>query len=190
MDWFSLPNNKQLTALGLGGPHVFGLVTNNSLELRGETAGNVYIAPDQIHRLRIGFIEAKGGGFYRTRLWSTLTEKPLDLRPTRVTFRGYTLVMSALAEVMIAADRREQVETGSSKFDALFAPVLIGIVTLGALVLALFVLTDEPWWGRMIIPLVPSVVFAILTRNAVKRHWPRALMDIEQLSKQLPPVQH
>ncbi|GEM_PF-3449536 len=189
MDWFAIPNNKQLSALGLGGPHVFGMHTNHTLELRGETSGNVYLAPDQIHRLRIGFHETKSGRFYRAKLWTTLTEKSIELRPTAATFRGYTAVMTAFADEMIAQNRRDRVETGSSRFDAAFGPVLMAIPTLAALILALTVLTDEPWWGRMIIPIVPLVLFGILTWMGVQRYWPRELLDIQQLTKQLPPVQ-
>lgn len=188
MDWFAVPTDKRLTRLGLGGPHVFGLVTNNTFELRGETSGNVYITPEQITRIRVGYYETKGGRFYTTKLWTTLTEKPIALRPTHASFRGYTLVMTQFAEGMLAAGRRECVETGSSKFDALFGPVLMGIPTLGALILAIFVLTEEPWWGRMLVPVIPTIIFAILTWMGVARYWPCTLRDVGQLRKQLPAI--
>jgi hypothetical protein len=188
MHWFAVPNNKQLTALGLDGPHVFGLNATNAFELRGETAGNVLITPEQIVRARIGFYETRSGRFFRTKLWTTLTDKPIELQPTPASKGGYALVITQFAEMMIAQNKRDRVETGSTKFDAVFGPTLIGIPTLVAFILALFVLTNEPWWGRMIVPLVPSIIFGLLTWMGVKRYWPRVLLDVRQLTKQLPPT--
>lgn len=188
MDWFAIPNDKRLTALGLTGPHVFGLVTNNTFELRGETSGNVFIAPDQIERMRVGFYETRSGRFYTTTLWTPLTSKPLVLQPTRGSYAGYTSLMTQFVEVMTNTSHRDRVETGSSKFDALLGPILMGIPTFGAWILAIFVLTNEPWWGRVLVPLIPTIIFAILAWMSAKRYWPRLLANAEQLRKQLPPA--
>lgn len=96
--------------------------------------------------------------------------------------------MTQFAERIIAEGRREVVETGASKFDALFGPALMGIPTLGAPILAIFVLTEEPWWGRMLVPLIPTIIFALLTWMGVARCWPKVLKSGRQLEKQLPPI--
>lgn len=66
-------------------PHVFVLITNNTLELRGETSGKAFITPDQITRMRVGFYETKGGRLYNMKLWTPLTKQPIDLYPTAAT---------------------------------------------------------------------------------------------------------
>lgn len=88
---------------------------------------------------------------------------------------------------MTDAGRMDRIETGASKFDALFGPILMAIPTLGAIVISLFVLTEEPWWGRMIVPLIPILILAALMWIGFKRYWPKPVRNIGDLKKQLPP---
>lgn len=178
--------NKHLASLGLGGAFVFVLVTNGTLELRGEVSGNVYIAPLNISRVRIGFSEAKNGKFWLTRISTSAESKPIDLRPTPATRQGYTIVITRFVELMGANGLRDRIETGSSKFDALFGPVLMAIPAFGALAITLLILENEPWWGRMLVPLIPMSIFMLLAWRARTIFWPRPLETDQQLARQLP----
>lgn len=187
MEWFAVPMNKHLAALGLGGAFVFVLVTNDTLELRGETSGNVHFAPQQISQVRVGFSESKNGKHWLTKIWTSPDARPIELRPTAATRASYAVVVTRFVELMSAHDRRDRIETGSSKFDALFGPVLMGIPAFGAVAIALLILENEPWWGRMLVPLIPLLIFAILAWRARAIFWPRTLVSVEQLAKHLPP---
>ncbi|MEP6835295.1 MAG: hypothetical protein ABJB74_18060, partial [Gemmatimonas sp.] len=94
--------------------------------------------------------------------------------------------LTGLVQLMSESGRLARVETGSSKFDALLGPILTAIPTLGAYIIAGLVLTNEPWYGRMIVPAIPTVVLGALVWIGKKRYWPRPLRDIAALKVYLP----
>lgn len=162
------------------------MVHEDALQLQDSAKHVVRIAPTGISRLRIGFFDAKHRS-YHTRVWRDLAQKPLELVPVKQSWAAYRETMNEFAQLFAQANRLDHVETGTSKFDALFGPTLMLIPTLGALALALFVLTEEPWWGRMIVPIAPTVILALLVSLGMERYWPKPVRELSDLRKQLPP---
>ena len=161
------------------------MVHDGALQLQDDKPHVVRIALSDISRVRIGYVDAKPR-FFRTQIWRDGVEQPLELVPAKETWAGYRDTTYEFAQLLAQANRLDRAETGSSKFDALFGPALMFVPTLAAFALALFVLTKEPWWGRMIVPIAPTVVLALLIWFGVKRYWPRPLRDLSDLKKHLP----
>ena len=186
MPAFQFHLSKRLRKLGLEGDVAWAMVHDGALQLQDDKQHVVRIAPSDISRVRIGYVDAKPR-FFRTLVWRDAMEETLELIPLRESWAGYRDTTYEFAGLMAQADRLDRAETGSSKFDALSGPALMLIPTLAAFALALFVLTKEPWWGRMIVPIAPTIVLALLIWFGVKRYWPRPLRDLSDLKKHLPP---
>lgn len=185
MPAFQFHLDKRLRKLGLEGKLAWAMIHEGALQVQDDTQQVVRITPAEILRVRIGYFDGKQRS-YHTHIWRDGVEQPLELVPARETWAGYRDTTYEFAQLLATANRLDRVETGSSKFDALFGPTLMLIPTLGALALALFVLTEEPWWGRIIVPIAPTVVLALLIWLGVKRYWPRPLRDLSDLKKHLP----
>jgi hypothetical protein len=96
--------------------------------------------------------------------------------------------MLALAERCAAERRLDHIERGSSRFEALFPAALLAPVAIAALVVGAFVITEEPWWGRTLVPLIPTALFGFLLRRGLARHWPAPVHDPDELRPVLPPL--
>ena len=70
-------------------------------------------------------------------------------------------------------------EGGTSVAGSLLFPGLVGALFLAACCVALFVLTNQPWWGRLLVPLLPGVMTA-LGIVAARRSWPRPVASLEE----------
>lgn len=187
MPAFQFANNNRVRKLGLEGGQCWAMIHDGALQLQDDAKHVVRIAPSEISRVRIGYFDAKRR-LYHARIWRDSMEQPLELIPTTETWAGYRETIYEFAKLMTETNRLDRIETGTSKFDALFGPILTLVPTLGAIVLALFVLANEPWWGRMIVPIVPTLVFAILLWIGLRRHWPKPIQTVNDLEKQLPPI--
>jgi len=184
---FHTGNSDVMRASGLSGGHVFVSFLDDALELRGDTGGVLRIAPNDVERARIGFIEARGRR-YSTRLWRAGDAEPLVLEPSPGTQPAYARAMLGLVQSIEAQDRLDRIERGSTKYEALYPAMLIAPLVVGALVVSAYVLTREPWWVRLLLTLVPMAGLGYLLRNGVSRHWPRRLSHVEDLGAALPPL--
>lgn len=180
-------NTEALRTAGLTGGHVWTTFIDDALELRGDTGGSLRIGPAELDRARIGFEEGKGGR-YRVQIWRVGSPEPLTLEPSASTWPAYTRAMLAFAERCARAQRIDRFQSGSTKFDALFPAVLAAPLATGALVVAMFVLADDPWWGRILMALLPVSLFGFLLWTGLTRHWPRPVTAPEQLRIVLPPI--
>lgn len=185
MPAFQFLLNKHARKLGLKGDVAWAMMHDGALQLQDDAKHVVRIAPAEISRMRLGFFDAKHRS-YHTRIWRDDGETPLELVPLKQSWAGYRDTMHAFAQLLAQANRLDHVETGTSKFDALFGPALMLIPTFGAFAVSFFVLTEEPWWGRMIVPIAPTAVLAILIWLGSKRYWPTPVRDLGALQKQLP----
>lgn len=52
--------------------------------------------------------------------------------------------------------------------------------------LSLFALSEEPWWGRMLPPIFPGLLFAMVWRDYIRTKRPQAVADLAELERQLP----
>lgn len=184
---FQSYNSGPMRALGLKGRLVWVLLHEGALQLQGEESGVVRVTPTDIERMRIGYSDGRWRA-YETLIWRGGDAKPLRLMPSTPMWTAYAETIRAFAGMMAAEGRLERIEGGSSKFDALFAPVLLGLLAVGTVLLAIFVLEGEPWWGRLLSPVVFTSLFGLFLWIALRRQWPRPLTDLAELEGQLPPT--
>ena len=185
MPSFQFHIDKHLRNAGLEGKLAWAILHDGALQLQDDHNRVVRFALDDIARVRLGYVDGKYRS-YHARIWRDALGKPATLTPTKETWPAYRDTMHELVRQLVERGRLDRVETGSTKFDAMLAPALMAIPTLGAWTLALFVLTNEPWWGRVIVPLVPTLIFVLLVWLGQRRHWPRPLGDVSELRVQLP----
>lgn len=50
---------------------------------------------------------------------------------------------------------------------------------------SLLALGNEQWWGRLLVPVVPLLVFSALLWVGVARSWPRPIGDASELAVHL-----
>lgn len=186
MPAFQFSLDKRLRALGLEGQLAWAMLHDGALQLQDEANHIVRIPIDDIARIRLGYVEAKRR-WYSVRIWCDVLDKPFEIIPLINTWSAYRETMNDLVRLLAEHDRLSRVETGSSKFDAVLGPLLMAIPTIGALGVSLFVLTNEPWWGRLIVPLIPVLLLLLLVWLGHRRHWPRTIGDVSELRVQLPP---
>ncbi|MGH6941271.1 hypothetical protein [Hypericibacter sp.] len=183
---FHAITTRALKREGFVGDYIWVDCREGRLELIGEKAGQIRLAPKDIQRLRIGYEETKYSKIYQTVIWRQGAAKPLDLTPLSEHRVNYAVTVRVFAGQMVASGFQNRVERGVSKFSAILGPVLIGILVLAALCISIFVLTEEPWWGRMIVPFIPIVLLGFLIWNMMARQMPRPIRNLAELDKQLP----
>jgi hypothetical protein len=136
--------------------------------------------------MRVGSEDTKYGRCYECRLWVAGSEAPpLVLQPLGRRPPEYGATVRAFAGALAAAGGLERIEGGVSRAAALFMPVAIGLLFLAAAGIALFALGNEPWWGRLLVPLVPGLLFALGVRLAITRYWPRPIRSLAELEPHL-----
>ena len=178
---------RRMRAMGLQGSNAWVRVSENLIDISGVDGGQVRIRLDDVTRIRVGYVDGRSRT-YETRIWSWGAEKPLGLTPTTQTWGAYGDAIRAVANGLVTRQRGNHIERGSSKFDAVFGTVLMGMLVLAAMGVAVFALGNEPWWGRLLVPLLPSAMFGLLLWLAVTRSWPRPIRELSELDVQLPPV--
>jgi hypothetical protein len=182
---FTLHPTRALARLRLAGARVHATLTDDdALELRGEDSGAMRIGAAEVARLRLGYSEGRWRS-YQAKVWPRHGGEALVLVAPSSEWTAYAQGMRAFAAAVIT--RGGIVEGGSSRFDALLAPVLFGLLAAGAVAVSLFALVDEPWWGRLLVPALPLALFALFLRTGLRRHWPRATTDVADLAGLLPP---
>lgn len=186
MPAFQLSLDKRLRANGLEGKLAWATLRDGGIDLTDDLGHTVRIALSDIVRIRIGFVETKRRT-YHCRIWQDPIEDAIELIPTIQSWPQYRQEMIALVAQMAERSRLDRVETGSSKIDALIGPILISIPTIAALLVSIFVLTEEPWWGRAVVPIIPLILFFILAWMGKHRHWPRMIGSPNDVLVQLPP---
>ena len=184
---FQTGNDSALRAGGLAGRHVLGRLHGGALELSGNDGGLLRIGPADVERMRVGYVEGRAR-IYVARIWRAGSAQPLTLAPYPHTWPAFAQAMRGFAGVMAGQGFIARIEGGYSRFDALFAPVLFGLLALGTLGISLFVLTGQPWWARLLVPALPVALFALFLKTGLTRSWPRPLRDLADLEGQLPPV--
>jgi hypothetical protein len=184
---FRVANYGALRRMNLVGEQVVVvLIDDASLGLFGEKDGTVRLMPIDIERIRVGVIEGKRRVFF-TKIWPADGRKPFELIPPRWEWGAYSRVMSHYVTMLANDHKGDRVSVGASKFDAILAPFLFGLLAAGAILVSVFVLDNEPWWGRLLVPLLPVTLFAVFLGMSITRTWPRAMRSLDQLTKQLPP---
>lgn len=184
---FHTATSDALRAAGLQGGHVWVSFVDDALELRGDTGGALRLAAGDVDRARIGYIDARGRR-YHAQLWRAGASAPLELEPSPGTWPAYTRAMLAFAELCAKERRLDRIERGSTRFEALFPAALLAPVAIAALVIGAFVITEEPWWGRTLVPLIPTILFGFFLQRGLTRHWPTPLGDPDELRPVLPPL--
>jgi hypothetical protein len=176
----------QLKGLGFEGGHVWVGFLQGRFEVIGEKAGRLSLMPAEIVRARFGYDDSKRGRHFQIRLWRQGDEKSIDIYPTREHWGGYARTVRLLAARVAATGGLERVERGTSKVNAWLGPLLMAIPTSAGIWIAVFVIVDEPWWGRLLVPVGPLIILTLLIWHGFARAFPRPVKDLEELKKQLP----
>lgn len=183
---FRVHMNGRLQRAGLAGDFAVVSISHDGLTIKGATSGSIQVPWTRIARGRIGYTETNYGLIYEARFWTdeqpALRLIPLDSDEHAT----YAAGMRSLAKELAAIGRLERIETGVSKFEALVAPMLTGIVVAAAVLVAGYAMHPPLWWHFIVIPGIPAIAFAVLTWMAVKVHWPRPLDNFAELDRQLP----
>lgn len=176
---FTLISDRRLRRHGLQGD-VTVRFTGDGLDLTGAEGGRLVIPLHRVARLRSARESIKNGPLWQTRLWLEGEAEPLLFSIIgRQNLGGYVPAMQGLGRALAAAGRAGRLESGQTPVGAFILPVLIGALFLVACGISLFVITNEPWWGRMIVPILPGVLF-VLTIMLGRRLWPRRVKNVEQ----------
>lgn len=183
---FSTAVASPFTEKDFRGRHVDVAVVADGITFKGEQRGFLHVPFARIARMRAGFFESKTGKSFETRVWLDGEDKPLRLLPVYYDDDGaYARAVRAIAARLQADGALARVEGGTSKIDALVAPVLFGLVTVAAIAISLIV--SKAWWQYIVIPFVPTIVTGVLIWNAGRHHWPRQVKALSELDRQLPP---
>ncbi|HWA42003.1 MAG TPA: hypothetical protein VHA10_02260 [Hypericibacter adhaerens] len=183
---FHAAMTRALKREGFAGGHVWVGCREGRLDLIGESGGQIRIAPKEVARLRIGYEETKYRKLHQMLIWRQGVAQPLNLAPLGEHGAHYAATVRAFAADLAAEGKLAAIERGTSRFSAVLGPVLMAIPAFGALAISIFVLEEEPWWGRMIVPAVPLAIFALLLWLCFARHMPRPIQSLMELDKQLP----
>jgi hypothetical protein len=173
---FRAPSTRALGRHGLRGP-VTVTLSGSSLQLTGEAGGVLLIAPERVRRLRTGWEETKYGISHETRLWLVGEAKPLNLQLMERVPHAYAAVIRGFAAEVARVGGLARLECGTTQAGALFLPIAFGLLSIVAIVISLFVITEEPWWGRLIVPVAPIGVF-LYGLHAMRRMWPKPAGDL------------
>jgi hypothetical protein len=181
---FTQPSCRRLRGFGIKGTATI-CFDGTGLEIRGAEGGEHRIAPAQVIRLRSGRDDAiKYGPSYETRLWLR------DGRKVAFTVLGmanagpYLATMRGFGDAMAAAGQLGRMEGGTSVAGSVVFPALIGALFVAASIIALFVINEEPWWGRLLVPLAPGVITALAIMLA-RRSWPRPVGSVAEYRTRL-----
>lgn len=183
---FAAALNGSLRRAGLSGSPARVEVQPGWLAVTGAKAGRLTILPAEVVRLRVGYEETKYGRSCTCRLWLEGAEsRALALEPVQRRDPAYGAAVRAFAAAVAGQGRIDRIETGISPAAALFLPVVFGLLFLVAAGISIFLLGNEPWWGRLIAPVVPGLVFALGIHLARSRYWPRPIRTLSDLEPHL-----
>lgn len=174
---FIAPLTRSLRKHGIKGETRVSL-TGNTLQIAGSEGGVLMLMPSRVRRLRAGWEETKYGPSHETRIWLDQAAKPIVLHlKERHAIAAYAAAIHGFAAEMGKAGALGRVEIGTTKAGSLFLPIAFGLLSTVALGISLFVITEEPWWGRMLVPIVPIGVF-LYSLRMMQKSWPRPTGDI------------
>lgn len=177
---------RALRRQGLHGSVAWVRVTPELIDFTGTESGQFRVRIDDIVRLRVGYVDAKSRT-YETRLWTWGAGRPLRIVPVTSAWAAYGAATRLIASELLARQRGDRIEQGASKFDAVFGPLMMGLLVVAAIGISIFALENEPWWGRLFVPAIPVAIFGALLWVAVRRSWPRPIVSLSDLDVQLPP---
>ncbi|WP_119420999.1 hypothetical protein [Desertibaculum subflavum] len=169
---FAVPVTGALKRRGIRRREARVTLAGTALQIVGDEGGVLAVTPDRLRRLRSGWEETKRGPSYETRLWLVGEAKPVTLFLKDRAYADYARVIRGFAGGLPL----DRLETGTTPAGALFLPVAMGLLSLAAIGISLFVITEEPWWGRMLVPIIPVGVF-LYGLHTLRRMWPKPAAD-------------
>lgn len=178
MAGFAVPVTGALKRRGLRGGEARVSLAGNALQIVGTEGGVLVVGPERVGRLRTGWEETKYGLSHETRFWLADEAKPVVLYLKDRVAGEYVRIIRGFAQGLPP----DRLETGTTPAGALFLPIAFGLLSLAALGISLFVITEEPWWGRLLVPLVPVGVFVYALR-VLRRTWPKPAADRDAFAR-------
>ena len=158
----------------------------DGLEISGASGGLLRISTAQIRQIRSGWSAIKRGPLLQTRIWLHEEEAPLKLEHRGLGFDHYAAVMRGLGAQLARVDGVSRLHRGSSIASAIELLVPMTVLFLAALAISVFVLVNEPWWGRSI-PAFVALTFVIVGASLAVLRWPRPVRTIEEFNTRVAP---
>lgn len=183
---FRAAMTRRLRQAGLKGEWAQVRVTAGVLEITGQHGGQFTVTPTDVARMRVGFVDSKYGKHFVWRLWfATETPSPIDLLPSGRAGHEYGATVRAFAQILANAGALDRIETGVSKYSALFLPALLGGLLLAASAVFIFFRGNESAWGLLATAVPFGLLFGYFTHRTATRHWPRRIARLEELDRQV-----
>jgi hypothetical protein len=186
---FTALGRPDLRRAGLAGDRVAVLLGRGNLTLTGETGVPVVWPLAGIARIRVGYAEGNASKHFQTLIWRIGEPRPIRLCPDRAelpSYPAYTATIRKLAADLTALHGPGRVERGEGAVAALFPLLPIALIALAACAIALFVIANEPWWGRLILGTVASAILGLVGWDYLANKRPMPVKDLAELDRQLP----
>lgn len=183
---FTMQSAGWLRERGITGEATIRLA-RDGLEISGASGGLVRISTAQISRITAGWTSNKGGPFFLTRVWLQGSEKPLMLETRGLSHEWYALVIRGLAAQLFRIDGMKRIWRGSSIPASLELAIPFTLLFFAALAISIFVLENEPWYGRPV-PALVALPFAILGICVAWIRWPRPTRSLEEFNRRVAPM--
>jgi hypothetical protein len=182
---FTMPSSKWLRDKQVLGEARIRLKPDG-LEISGASGGFLRILTPQIRLVRTGWQSVKYGPWFLTRVWLQGEEAPLKLVARGLNFQGYAAVIRGLAAQLARVDGVSRLHRGGSIGAAVELLVPMTVLFLAALAITIFVLENEPWWGRPI-PALVALVFVVMGAILAFHRWPRPVRDLDEFNRRVAP---
>ncbi|MFN0060720.1 MAG: hypothetical protein ACKVX7_19875 [Planctomycetota bacterium] len=183
---FRAAMTRRLRQAGLKGEWAQVLCMTGALDITGQHGGQFTVTPTDVARMRVGFLESKYGKHFVWRLWfTTETVAPMDLSPIRRPGPEYGATVRAFAQILADVGALDRIQSGVSRFSALFFPVLFGGLLLAACAVFIFFRGNESAWGLLATAVPFGFLFSYSTYRTATRHWPCRIARLEELDRQL-----
>ena len=182
---FTIPSSKWLRSRHVQGEATVRLMADG-LEVSGASGGLLRISTAQIRQVRSGWSAIKYGPLLQTRVWLHEEDEPLKLEHRGLGFAPYAAVVQGLAAQLARVDGVSRLHRGSSIASAVELLVPMTVLFLAALAISVFVLENEPWWGRPI-PALVALTFVIVGAVLAFQRWPRPVRTIDEFNQRIAP---
>lgn len=184
---FDALGDVSLAPLGITGQRIAIFCIDDALSLCCDAGVTREITPAQVERLRFGLVRTRHDSYHVARLFLTGEASPLLLMPASPRDPAFATTMRRFAHAVAETGGIGRIERGLTTAGALINLALVGAVTIGASLMALFVWDAE--FGSTASWLFVAVMIAVLAVffwQAMRHELPRPLVSLNQLDAYLP----
>jgi hypothetical protein len=154
-------------------------LADGTLVFTGKRGGELRVVPSAVQRLRAGIEPSKHGKLYCARLWLEGDQRPIVIWANRSSADAYVPMIRDFGVAVAAAGRLDRLERGTTKFSAAMLLGLMGILTIAAFAISIFVLSNEAWYVRFTPAILPTVM-TVLSYFLMRRSLPSPVASLEE----------